>query len=200
MRKARSSIAIIQLRGTKLLDIGQHTWPIERSEIGPRSHQYLAISASTTRWVVFPSQKQNPVIALGYTPLKVVLFETAVSQPLLDLIKWILFPFPCFNISAIIAAAPGWAASRAGIRLEVSRNLIQRKEVKAVYGITALIAETTQVIRALNLLQHKRKKKTTTTNQNPKQQFKQASHFILKQDGAFKKTSYNIKLHRWIAS
>jgi len=55
---------------------------------------------------MFP-QKQNPTIALGPTPLKVVLFKAAVNQLLLDLIKWIIFPIPCFNLSAIVAAAPG---------------------------------------------------------------------------------------------
>lgn len=84
---------------------------LEGLEIGRRSHQYCAINASTTRWVTFP-QKQNPAIALGPTPLKVVLFKVAVNQLLLDLIKWIIFPIPCFNLSAIVAAAPGWATCR----------------------------------------------------------------------------------------
>lgn len=66
----------------------------------------------------------------------------------------------CFNICAIIAAAPGWAASRAGTRLEVSKNLIQQKEVKAIDGITTLISEGMAVIvKALNLLQDKRRNK-----------------------------------------
>lgn len=104
---ARSSISVTQLRGTKLPDdAGQHTRPIEGLEIGPRSHQHLATNAPTTRWVMLPSQKQNSFIALGSTPLKVLLLKTDVSQPLLDLIKWIPFPIPRFSIS-IIAVAPG---------------------------------------------------------------------------------------------
>lgn len=71
------------------------------------------------------------------------------------------FSLSCFNICAIIAAAPSWAASRAGFRLEVSKNLIQGKEVKAVYGITTFISKSMEVIvRVLNLHQDKRKKKT----------------------------------------
>lgn len=54
---------------------------------------------------MFP-QKQNPAIALGPTPLKLVLFKTAVNQLLHDLIKRIIFPIPCFNLSAIAVAAP----------------------------------------------------------------------------------------------
>lgn len=55
---------------------------------------------------MFP-QKQNPAIALGPTPLKVVLFMAAANQLLLDLIKRIIFPIPSFNPSAIVTAAPG---------------------------------------------------------------------------------------------
>lgn len=60
---------------------------------------------------MFP-QKQNPAIALGPTPLKVVLFMAAANQLLLDLIKRIFFPIPSFNPSAIVIAAPGCATCR----------------------------------------------------------------------------------------
>lgn len=71
----------------------------------------------------------------------------------------------CFNIWAIVAAAPGWAASRAGIRLEVSKNLIQGTEIKAVYGITILISERMEAIaKVLNLFQDKRKEKKNAKN------------------------------------
>lgn len=81
------------------------------------------------------------------------------------------FSYSYFNICAIVAAAPGWAASRAGIRLEVSKNLIQGKEVKAVYGITTLVCESMEVIvRAFNLLQDKKKiipNKQSNSSQTP---------------------------------
>lgn len=50
-----------------------------------------------------PSQKQNAVIALGRAPLGVVCFKTAVSQLLLDLIKWIPPPIPRATFLLLLA-------------------------------------------------------------------------------------------------
>lgn len=90
---------------------------------------------------MFPSQKQNPAIALGPTPLTAVLFKTAVSQPLLALIKRIPLPVPFQHFShwsccSWLSCFQGWNQSH------VSRNIIRGKEVKAVYGVTVLMAET----------------------------------------------------------
>lgn len=75
------------------------------------------------------------------------------------------FSHSCLNICAIIAAAPGWAASLIAIRLEVSKNLIQGKEVKAVYGISTLISDSMEVIvKALRSPSEQKKKKPKQSN------------------------------------